>query len=130
MQVELCLPPEPYFSATPGCLQEDFKGTVVASQGFAYRPERPQAKGFVAQKWAWTGTQPGGPWQQVLRQTCGRARCSECFARFQSTHRDGLVRVPRDVVASQICHCAPASDCPRLQATGLRWSLTAGLRRP
>ncbi|KAL4423775.1 hypothetical protein ABPG75_001076 [Micractinium tetrahymenae] len=47
-------------AATTLCaIQEDFKGTVVASQGFTYRPERPQAKGFVAQKWAWTGTQPG-----------------------------------------------------------------------
>jgi hypothetical protein len=47
-----CLP------ALPG-LQEDFKGVVVDSEGFKYKPERKNAKNFVEQKWGWTATEPG-----------------------------------------------------------------------
>ena len=39
--------------------QEAFKGTVVASSGFTYRPERPAAATFKAQKWAWAADTPG-----------------------------------------------------------------------
>lgn len=41
-------------------LQEDFKPVVAASSGFRYRPERPDAPSLVAQKWAWTSSEPGG----------------------------------------------------------------------
>lgn len=60
-------------------LQADFKGAVASAHGFAYRPERPQAKGFVAQKWAWTGTQPGRPSEGGFnRQHAMGLRSGEC----------------------------------------------------
>lgn len=46
----------PVESSTSVCkLQDSFKDAVVASEGFAYRPERPAAQTFIAQKWGWTG---------------------------------------------------------------------------
>ena len=45
-------------------LQENFKPIVKASKGFEYRPEWPDAKSFVAQKWGWTATQPGA-WAEL-----------------------------------------------------------------
>lgn len=40
-------------------LQEDFKPYARAMQGFAFRPERPDAATFVEQKWGYTGDSPG-----------------------------------------------------------------------
>ena len=41
--------------------QEAFKPIVKAAEGFQYLPERPEAEGFMRQKWGWRGTQPGAP---------------------------------------------------------------------
>lgn len=43
----------------PPPLQEDFKDLVKASRGFLFKPERPEAEGFVAQKWGWSSDEPG-----------------------------------------------------------------------
>lgn len=51
------------------CLQEDFKSAVVASSGWSFRPERPDADGFIAQKWAWAADTPG-----VCLCVCGMGR--------------------------------------------------------
>ncbi|KAL4440672.1 hypothetical protein ABPG77_000381 [Micractinium sp. CCAP 211/92] len=40
-------------------MQEDFKPYARAMQGFAFRPERPDAATFVEQKWGYTGDSPG-----------------------------------------------------------------------
>ena len=51
-------PASPPFHA----LQQSFEGVVRnASGSFAWRPERPAAPDFVAQKWAWSGYAPGAP---------------------------------------------------------------------
>ena len=39
--------------------QEAFKGTVVDSSRFRYKPENPAGDTFLSQKWAWTGDKPG-----------------------------------------------------------------------
>ncbi len=39
--------------------QEEFTPLVKDTQGFEYRPERPEAPSFVLQKWGWSGLQPG-----------------------------------------------------------------------
>ena len=39
--------------------QADFKSTVVRSQGFEYKPQRPGATRLDSQKWAWIGAAPG-----------------------------------------------------------------------
>eukprot|EP00887_Chlorella_sp_A99_P006691 scaffold3.g6691.t1 len=52
-------------------LQRDFEPAVVASANFSYQPERPNAEGFVAQKWGWSG-QAAGAWAELeLNTTSG-----------------------------------------------------------
>lgn len=65
---------------------------MVASRGFAYRPERPQAEGFAAQKWAWTGTQPGGHGGQAWSQTNAAAAGKFCVP--LAFWRDHSVKAP------------------------------------
>ncbi|PRW45267.1 hypothetical protein C2E21_6426 [Chlorella sorokiniana] len=40
-------------------MQEEFKPIVKKAKGFEYLPERPDADGFMRQKWGWRGTKPG-----------------------------------------------------------------------
>lgn len=62
---EEALPP-PMIPDTPEAptsfcaIQEAFQGVAAGSRGFEWRPERPGGASFAEQKWAWTGTQPGG----------------------------------------------------------------------
>ncbi|PSC68178.1 Acyl-coenzyme A thioesterase THEM4 isoform A [Micractinium conductrix] len=64
----LPLPMIPGNAATPTTLcaiEEDFQDVVDASKGFAYKPERPDGRNFVEQKWGWSAAKPGA-WAEML----------------------------------------------------------------
>ena len=57
----LVTPAHPLPLLPPYLPQQSFAPVVHNSSGsFAWRPERPAAADFVAQKWAWSGFTPGG----------------------------------------------------------------------
>lgn len=57
----LCYPCPSSPLLPPYLPQQSFAPVVHNSSGsFAWRPERPAAPDFVAQKWAWSGFTPGG----------------------------------------------------------------------
>ncbi|GAB4813470.1 hypothetical protein N2152v2_000516 [Parachlorella kessleri] len=49
-------------------LQEAFQPVVVQASNFSWVPARPNATTFNAQKWAWTGSQPGA-WAELAVDT-------------------------------------------------------------
>ncbi|KAI3430747.1 hypothetical protein D9Q98_009159 [Chlorella vulgaris] len=49
-------------------MQRAFKPVVDRSEGFKYRPERPESTDFVGQKWAWSGRAPGD-WAELVIDT-------------------------------------------------------------
>lgn len=55
-------------STTLCAIQEAFKPIVVASHGFTYKPERPDAPNFITQKWGWTAEKPGA-WAELQFDT-------------------------------------------------------------
>ncbi len=58
-------------------MQEEFKPLVKQAQGFEYRPERPARTSVLAQKWGWSGLQPGvrSPAAALLHHS----QSSHCF---------------------------------------------------
>lgn len=91
--------------------QEGFKQAVVASGGFSYRPEHPDATTFKAQKWAWASSTPG-------RGCCTALRALRCHCPPLTAAGCWAVR-RMDVSATM-------AACRWLQGIGRRWSLTAG----
>lgn len=68
-------------------LQEAFEDVVVAADGFQYRAEKPDAPSFVEQKWAWTGTKPGGRMLGGPAGGTGKATCrTQALALLGNVH--------------------------------------------
>lgn len=65
-------PPDAAHLSTP--LQKGFEGVVRNASGFEYRAERPGAAGFVAQKWSWSGYNPGARLAGWLAGVCCASR--------------------------------------------------------
>ncbi|PRW61062.1 hypothetical protein C2E21_0336 [Chlorella sorokiniana] len=58
------IPHSPSIASSACYMLEEFKPLVKKAQGFLYRPERPARTSVLAQKWGWSGLQPG-EWLQL-----------------------------------------------------------------
>lgn len=48
--------------------QEEFRPVVRQQQGFTYRPEKPQLRRWIEQKWGWSADEPGA-WAELQVDT-------------------------------------------------------------
>ncbi|KAI7842797.1 hypothetical protein COHA_003543 [Chlorella ohadii] len=95
---------------------EKFTPLVKDTQGFEYRPERPEAPSFVLQKWGWSGLQPGH-WAELEVDTEQMGRAS---AKQQAVVELVYLAGHQDMGTAHVT-CVSGCTCPltRLNATDL-----------
>jgi hypothetical protein len=102
------IPHSPSIASSACYMLEEFKPLVKKAQGFLYRPERPARTSVLAQKWGWSGLQPG-EWLQLEVSTMLEAASPQRNATVLLTHLHGNEGLGSAALScTSGCVCEPA----------------------
>ncbi|GAB4816347.1 hypothetical protein N2152v2_003393 [Parachlorella kessleri] len=107
-------------------LQEGFKGVVSNASGFTYVAAKPSAATFTAQKWSWSGTQPGHWAELTFDAREDPTRSQESDASLKATRVILGYLKSYESMGSAAVECVNGCECERTTLDGT-WARKATL---